>query len=207
MLTLVLKRLALAVPSLIGVVIVTFLLTRALPGDPAAYFAGPAADKVAIEQIRVKLGLDQPLPVQFVRYVSDLARGDVVAARDFIAKRGYKATLDDIRRCRQDVFALDEASPPRAIAWRGDFYASSDCRDLLFHVQEHRFTLPQIKGFLVDNGLGLLGFEHDADVLLRYRARFPDDPACTDLDHWHAYEQENPRTFARMYQFVVQKRT
>ena len=64
-------------PSLIGVVIVTFLLTRALPGDPAAYFAGPAATKEAIEEIRVKLGLDKPLLVQFVRYVSDLARGDL----------------------------------------------------------------------------------------------------------------------------------
>ena len=73
----VLKRLALAVPSLIGVVIVTFLLARALPGDPAAYFAGPAATKEAIEQVRAKLGLDRPLPVQFVRYVSDLARGDL----------------------------------------------------------------------------------------------------------------------------------
>ncbi len=72
-----LKRLVLALPSLVGVVIVTFLLTRALPGDPAAYFAGPAATKEAIEQIRVKLGLDQPLPVQFVRYVGDLARGDL----------------------------------------------------------------------------------------------------------------------------------
>ena len=57
-----LKRLSrCAMPSLIGVVIVTFLLTRALPGDPAAYFAGPAATKEAIEQIRVKLGLDKPL--------------------------------------------------------------------------------------------------------------------------------------------------
>jgi peptide/nickel transport system permease protein len=74
---LILKRLLVAVPSLIGVVIVTFLLTRALPGDPAAYFAGPAATKEAIEQIRVKLGLDQPLAVQFVRYVGDLARGDL----------------------------------------------------------------------------------------------------------------------------------
>jgi ABC-type dipeptide/oligopeptide/nickel transport system permease component len=73
----VLKRLALAAPSLIGVVIVTFLLTRALPGDPAAYFAGPAATKEAIEQIRVNLGLDKPLHLQFVRYVGDLARGDL----------------------------------------------------------------------------------------------------------------------------------
>ncbi|HEU4379987.1 MAG TPA: ABC transporter permease [Hyphomicrobiaceae bacterium] len=77
MLSMTLKRLAIALPSLVGVVIVTFVLTRALPGDPAAYFAGPAATKEAIEQIRSRLGLDRPLPLQFVRYVSDLARGDL----------------------------------------------------------------------------------------------------------------------------------
>src|SRR6266446_7911926 len=77
MLRMAAKRMMIAVPSLIGVVIVTFLLTRALPGDPAAYFAGPAATKEAIEQIRVRLGLDQPLYVQFVRYVGDLTRGDL----------------------------------------------------------------------------------------------------------------------------------
>jgi ABC-type dipeptide/oligopeptide/nickel transport system permease component len=77
MLSMVLKRFVLAVPSLIGVVIVTFLLTRALPGDPAAYFAGPAATKEAVEQIRVKLGLDKPLIVQFGQYVTDLAKGDL----------------------------------------------------------------------------------------------------------------------------------
>jgi len=77
MLMMIFKRVMMAVPSLIGVVIVTFLLTRALPGDPAAYFAGPAATTEAIQQIRVKLGLDKPLYVQFVRYVEDLARGDL----------------------------------------------------------------------------------------------------------------------------------
>jgi dipeptide transport system permease protein len=77
MLMMILKRLMMAVPSLIGVVIVTFLLTRALPGDPAAYFAGPAATKEAVEQIRVQLGLDKPLYLQFIRYVGDLAHGDL----------------------------------------------------------------------------------------------------------------------------------
>jgi len=77
MLMMFLKRMLMAVPSLIGVVIVTFLLTRALPGDPAAYFAGPAASQEAIEQIRVKLGLDKPLIVQFGNYVNDLAHGDL----------------------------------------------------------------------------------------------------------------------------------
>ncbi len=77
MLTMILKRLAMAIPSLIGVVVVTFLLTRALPGDPAAYFAGPAATPQAIEEIRVKLGLDKPLIVQFGHYVVDLAHGNL----------------------------------------------------------------------------------------------------------------------------------
>ena len=77
MLRMIAKRMVLIIPNLIGVVIVTFLLTRALPGDPAAYFAGPAADKQAVEQIRVKLGLDKPLIVQFGRYVNDLVHGDL----------------------------------------------------------------------------------------------------------------------------------
>jgi len=77
MMTLVIKRVTLAIPSLIGVVIVTFLLTRLLPGDPAAYFAGPAATPQAIQEVRVKLGLDKPLIQQFGRYVFDLAHGNL----------------------------------------------------------------------------------------------------------------------------------
>ena len=76
MLSMILRRLASAIPSLIGVVIVTFVLTRALPGDAAAYYAGPAATKEAIEQVRKKLGLDKSLPEQFVDYVGALARGE-----------------------------------------------------------------------------------------------------------------------------------
>ena len=72
-----LKRMTLIIPNLIGVIIVTFLLTRALPGDPAAYFAGPAATKESVEQIRKSLGLDKPLIVQFGSYVSELARGNL----------------------------------------------------------------------------------------------------------------------------------
>jgi len=71
------RRLLQAVPSLIGIVIVTFVLTRALPGDPAAYFAGPAADEKSIAEIRAALGLDRSLPEQFWAYVTDLAQGDL----------------------------------------------------------------------------------------------------------------------------------
>lgn len=77
MIRLILKRLVAALPNLLGVVVITFLLTRALPGDPAAYFAGGAATQEAIEEVRKQLGLDQPLIEQFWRYLAELARGDL----------------------------------------------------------------------------------------------------------------------------------
>lgn len=70
------KRLTTVIPSLIGVILVTFLLTRVLPGDAAAYFAGPAATTQAVEEVRKQLGLDKSLLEQFARYVTDLAHGD-----------------------------------------------------------------------------------------------------------------------------------
>src|SRR5438270_11000574 len=77
MLRMIFRRLLVAVPSLVGVVIVTFLLTRALPGDPAAYFAGPAATQQAIEEIRHLMGVDRSLLVQFGDYLRQLAHGDL----------------------------------------------------------------------------------------------------------------------------------
>ncbi len=71
------KRLLGTLPSLAGVVIITFLLSHALPGDPAAYFAGPAANADSIANVRQTLGLDRPLPVQFLHYVGDLLQGDL----------------------------------------------------------------------------------------------------------------------------------
>lgn len=73
----VVSRVAQAIPVVIGVVVVTFLLTRMLPGDPAAYFAGAAADAQSIAEIRTALGLDRPLHEQFVFYVGDLLQGDL----------------------------------------------------------------------------------------------------------------------------------
>ena len=77
MIKVIAKRLLGALPNLLGVVVVTFLLTRALPGDPAAYFAGGAATQEAVDQVRAQLGLDRPLVEQFFRYVAELSRGEL----------------------------------------------------------------------------------------------------------------------------------
>jgi ABC-type dipeptide/oligopeptide/nickel transport system permease component len=74
---LIAKRLLGALPNLFGIVLITFLLTRALPGDPAAFFAGPAGTQEAVEQVREKLGLNRTLPAQFWIYVQSLAQGDL----------------------------------------------------------------------------------------------------------------------------------
>jgi len=74
---LIARRLLGALPNLFGIVLITFLLTRALPGDPAAFFAGGAGSQEAVEQVREKLGLNRTLPEQFWIYLKDLARGDL----------------------------------------------------------------------------------------------------------------------------------
>jgi dipeptide transport system permease protein len=70
------RRLGITLFSIAAVIAITFALTRLLPGDTAAYFAGPAATEQAIQEVRVKLGLDKPKYEQFIRYVQDLSRGD-----------------------------------------------------------------------------------------------------------------------------------
>lgn len=74
---LILKRLMLAIPTLFGVLVISFCLTRALPGDPAVYFAGAMADQASIEQVREQLGLDKSLPYQFISYCQNLLNGEL----------------------------------------------------------------------------------------------------------------------------------
>ncbi len=73
----VLRRLVLGLPALFGVVVVSFALTRLLPGDPAVYFAGAAPTPEAIADLRRTLLLDRPLPQQFVAYLVDLLHGNL----------------------------------------------------------------------------------------------------------------------------------
>ncbi|WP_298984432.1 ABC transporter permease [uncultured Roseibium sp.] len=70
-------RITHAIPVILGVVVVSFLLTRALPGDPAVYFAGAAADEQSIAEIRTALGLDKPLMEQFLIYTGDVITGNL----------------------------------------------------------------------------------------------------------------------------------
>jgi SAM-dependent methyltransferase len=132
------------------------------------------------------------------------ARRGVVAARELIAAKGYRATAHDIRLFRQEIFGLGDDAPAKSLSRSSDFFATSSCRDLLFHVEEHSTTIPAIKEFLAANNLAFIGF--DSPMRAEYAERFPADRAMTDLDCWHRFEEERPDAFRAMYQFWVQKR-
>ncbi len=73
----VLRRVAAALLAIAGIVVVTFILLHAAPGDPAAALAGEGGDPVHLELLRAEYGLDRPLPQQFLTYTGNLLRGDL----------------------------------------------------------------------------------------------------------------------------------
>ncbi len=87
-----LRRLLLVIPTLIGVSILTFILSRVVPGDPARLAAGAQATPEMYAQIRQEFGLDDPLPVQYWNYVTGIVQGDW--GKSILSRR---PVLDDLR--------------------------------------------------------------------------------------------------------------
>lgn len=85
-------RLVFLIPQIIGIVLVSFLLIKAVPGDPATLMLGPMATPKTIADLRNQLGLDKPLPVQFLIYVDKLAHGNLGSSW-----QTTKPVLDDLR--------------------------------------------------------------------------------------------------------------
>jgi SAM-dependent methyltransferase len=154
---------------------------------------------------RVLLSVLRPNGIMAIALYSKLARQHLEPARQWIAAHGYRGTADDIRRFRQDIIDQPDQKPFEVILDSGDFYTTSSCRDLLFHVREHAFTLPQIDAFLKANRLRLLGLELPAALAHRYASRFPQDPLMTNLEFWNEFEHDHPETFGGMYHFWLQR--
>src|SRR5687768_1223410 len=77
LLALALHRLLWFMPTLLGLLVVTFVVSRIIPADPVALVAGGTATPAQVEALRRDLGYDRALPVQFVDYVARLVRGDM----------------------------------------------------------------------------------------------------------------------------------
>jgi len=162
--------------------------------------------KDPVKGLKVLLDILEPHGFLKLGLYSETARRGIVKAREFIKKKNYKNTTKDIKKFRQDI--LDKRVDPliQKITTYLDFYSTSMTRDLLFHVQEHRFTVPQISKILKDLNLEFLGFNSpDPITKKKFSESFPKDKKNTSLDNWHQFEINNPDTFIGMYQFWVRK--
>ncbi len=156
---------------------------------------------------RILRDLLKPGGVMKIGLYSELARADFVRLGAELESSGADPA-NRIREFRHEVFALPDDAPLKRVLSLHDFFTLSECRDLLFHLEEHRFTLPQIAECLDTLDLELMGFEmRERAVVNRYLTRFPDDPGAVNLDNWHRFETDEPNIFIGMYQFWVKPRS
>ena len=145
----------------------------------------------------------KPGGVMKVGLYSELARQHIVKIREEISQSGIGPSDASMKIFRGEIIGSNE-DHHKWVREFFDFYSASELRDLLFHVQEHRFTLPQIQGCLSELGLRFCGFEADKIVQnFKLTNIGTDDPY--DLDKWNVYEEANPNIFIGMYQFWCQK--
>ena len=113
-----------------------------------------------------------------------------------------------VRALRQAIINAPDLDPIRGpVVASRDFYATSGCRDLLMHVQEHQLGIPDLRRILDENGLTFMGFHQFSmpEVRSAYQAMFPHDPSGLDLEAWDVFEAKHVSVFRRMYQFWAVK--
>ena len=134
---------------------------------------------------------------------SEIARKNIVKIREKINSLEIKTTKKNIVNFRKDIFE-NTYKTWNSIKYSPDLYSTSGVRDLLFHVQEHRFTIPKIEECMKDLNLKFLGFE-DTYVINKFKKVYDTNNDFYNLKKWEKYEKNNPRIFSGMYQFWCKK--
>jgi SAM-dependent methyltransferase len=160
-----------------------------------------------LNRLQVLLSLLRPSGLLKLVIYRAIARRDIVKVRNLISSAGIGSSSQDIRGYRKHLLGLKNSKDFGFATISSDFFSTSACRDLLFHVQEHRMNLRTLDRFFKDHDLNFLGFEIDSSVIQAYKKRFSNDISATNLEQWHIFEEENPDTFFGMYQFYVQKKS
>ena len=134
---------------------------------------------------------------------SESARQIIVKIRQEIKAKGIGSTKTEMKSFRNDIIRSNKEHHIK-IKPISDFYSLSEFRDLLFHVQEHRFTMSQIKNCLANLGLKFCGFE-GGDIVQNFISKNFKKDDLYNLDKWNIFEEANPVAFTSMYQFWCQK--
>ncbi|WP_395944014.1 methyltransferase domain-containing protein [Brevundimonas sp.] len=151
-------------------------------------------------------GVLRPGGVVRLGLYSERGRDLVKRAHALIRERGWTANPADIRAFRAHVLALPDEHPLAGLRASDDFYSLSGCRDLVFHVQEHRYTPPQLGDLLDGAGLRLIGFEASPEAEEASRQAFGATANRLDLGLWDRLEARRPTLFAGMYHLWGQRK-
>lgn len=151
-------------------------------------------------------GLLKPGGLMRIALYSELARRDIVAAHKIIAAKNYVPTAEGIRSFRRDFPGLMNPDAVDGFVTSRDFYSLPACRDLLFHVQEHRYEIPQLAEIMKNLGLVFIKFDVEEEYRRRYLQKYPSDPELKNLSYWNAFERSHPDVFAAMYQIWCRKK-
>lgn len=156
---------------------------------------------------RLLTSLLKPGGKMIIGLYSEMARQSVVAARTYIAEQNLSPSSDNIKAMRDYISSLPKDHEMAPVRDGFDFFTTSSCRDLIFHVQEHRFTWLQIKDCLDELGLKFEGINEDeVRYVNAFEQKFGPDPALKkDIMKWHELEQDHPLLFFGMYQFLCSK--
>ncbi len=156
-----------------------------------------------VEGWRQLLKCLKPGGIMHIGLYSALARETIRKGQKYVVEKSYQPTPEGIRSFRTDVLALPSDHSLKGLSEITDFYSLSDCRDLIFHVQEKNYTIPELQGILDELDLAFLGWRmNKPDVQQAYKIRYPGDTAMTNLSYWDELEKENPNIFIGMYQFI-----
>ena len=138
---------------------------------------------------------------------SQRARRLIHQARALIAELDIEVNGNNIRAFRDAVIDHQLGGDLNQLDGFRDFYTTSSCRDLLFHVEEHCYTPRQIQEMLASEDVEFLGFvDLPPGVQAAYRKMFPADPQFLALENWEVLETQFPDVFRGMFRFWVRQR-
>ncbi|MDB3973436.1 tetratricopeptide repeat protein [Alphaproteobacteria bacterium] len=155
-----------------------------------------------IEGWKILVNLLETNGLMKIGLYSELARQDILNIKKDFSSKDIKS-VPDIKKVRKAIIDSNLVHKERLCSSE-DFYNLSTLRDLIFHVQEHQFTIPKIKENLKKLGLKFCGFENK-EIVSQFKDFYDQKSDIYNLDLWHKFEENNPNVFAGMYQFWSQK--
>ena len=161
--------------------------------------------KDPVEGWKVLVDCLQPNGIMKIGLYSAIARQHIMKARRLIEERKISTKKEDMINFRDEIIKHNKLNLRNLLQSTPDFFSTSSLRDLLFHVQEHRFNIPDIRQLIKQLGLEFIGFDlQNEETRNIFLSTYSQKNALYDLDKWENFEQSHTRTFAGMYNFWTQ---